>query len=106
MKMMNRGFYFLLTFCTVLFWSCEKNEVEMETHPEELGPYQSLADFYNQNDVDAQIFTIDPQQSATITSSNGLEIMIPGNSLYDTAGQHPFDSVTVILKEIYTLKDM
>jgi hypothetical protein len=89
MKKMNKSFYLLLAFCAALFYSCEKNSVEVESHPEELGPYESLADFYNQKGVEAQTFYIDPQQPSTITGSGGLQISIPGNSLYDAAGQHP-----------------
>ena len=106
MKMKNKNFYILLTFCTMLFCACEKNEVEVETHPEALGPYQSLADFYAQNDVASQDTIVDPTQPFSIIGAGGLEIQVPGNSLYDSNGQQATGLVTVTLKEIYTLKDM
>src|SRR5215207_3526050 len=105
-RKMYKLFRLLFLFITVLFTSCEKNTVEVETHPEEQGPYQSLADFYSAKDVEAQVSTIDPTQPFTVTGTGGLQIQIPGNSLFNDAGLQPTGLVTVTLKEIYGIKDM
>jgi len=106
MKKSNKIFFLVLTLCSVVLYACEKNTVEIEDHPEDSGPYQSLADFYSQKSVQEQVFTIDPQQQSVITGIKGTQIIIPGNSLYNDAGQQPTGSVTVTLKEIYSIKDM
>ena len=90
----------------VFFYSCEKNTVEIENHAEQQGPYQSLADFYDQKGTEAVIFTVNPQQLIHIETNSGMEIDIPANSLFAPNGQQPSGPVTVSMKEIYTIKDM
>lgn len=90
----------------LLFYSCEKNTVEIETHPGETGPYLSLADFYDQNETEDTVFIIDPQQPIQISGSNGIQISIPPNSLFDSNGQLPSGPVTVSMKEIHDVKSM
>jgi hypothetical protein len=106
MKKTPNAFLLLSFFCAVLFYSCEKNTVEIENNNDAQGPYQSLADFYNQRGTVAEVFTMDPTQFTVIIGALGIQIYIPANSLFDSLSHPPSGPVTCTLREIYNIKDM
>ncbi|MBI2967584.1 MAG: hypothetical protein HYY40_07205 [Bacteroidetes bacterium] len=68
--------------------------------------YQSLQEFFTQNDAPAQLFTINPALYNMVTGSKGGKIIIPANSLVDSLGNYPSGNVNIQYREIYSVKDM
>src|SRR6185295_8448811 len=85
--------------------SCKRDALESITE-QQTGQYSSMQDFYNQNGVQSQTFTINPDVDTIITGSQGTKIYLEHNSLYDETGNPPPGNVTVTLKEIYDIKNM
>lgn len=85
--------------------SCKRDALESITG-QQTGPYSSMQDFYNRNGVQPQISRIHPDIPNVITGDHGTRIYLQANTLFDASGNAPTDSVTVTLKEIYSIKDM
>jgi hypothetical protein len=108
MKAKNRSY--LRNIVTAFFFlavysSCKRDSLE-SINGQPTGPYASLEDFYRQNGVQEQTFTINPAIDNAITGDQGTVINLMANSLGDANGNIPAGNVTVTLKEIYSIKDM
>ena len=85
--------------------SCKKDELQADVIPS-LGNYQSLADFYAQHGAAEQVSYIDPEVNSIVTGDSLTLIGVYPYSLVDDNNIPATDTVKVILREIYNIKDM
>jgi hypothetical protein len=90
----------------LFFSSCKRDVLESVSEQITTGPYASLQDFYDQNGVQEQAFTINPTQPSTVVGAGGLQVVIPADALQDASGNSPAGNVTVTIKEIYDISNM
>ena len=98
---------FLITIACLLLvftFSCKKKQTE----PAETGTisYASMQDFYNQNGVPKQTFTINAVNGGTFVSAKGTTVNIPANAFKDSAGNLISGIINFEFKDIYKKSDM
>lgn len=68
--------------------------------------YASMQDFYAQNEVKPQFFTINAITGGNFTTSQGTTVTIPPYAFLTNTGDTVFTDVTIEFKDIYKKSDM
>ena len=103
----------IIVFTIVAFvigFSCKK-KTEPVPEPEPtptpiVDNYSSLQDFYNQNGVPLQTFTLNAVTGGTFVSNKSTTINIPANAFVDLSSNPVTGTVAIQFKDIYTKSDM
>jgi hypothetical protein len=98
------SFLSVLIVLTLVFSSCKKDK-KLENTPNNQ-KYNSVADFYKENCVKTQKYTVNGVTGGNFTTPNGTTVTIPANC-FVTAGNGPVTgNVTIHFKDIYSQSDM
>ena len=89
-----------LTF--IGFISCTKDVAFLH----EKGLYNSLSDFYSENGIPMQTYTIDNATGGNFTSPQGTFVSIPSNTFVDDNYNLISGNVTIEFKDLYKKSDM
>jgi hypothetical protein len=111
MKQYQKYLAFIAISCAatnILFSGCKKDTLtETPLATTAVGEnYASLADFFKQNEVQSQTFTIDATKGGTFTGAKGTVFTIPPYALLNSFGQPVNGNVKIEIKEIYDKSDM
>ena len=103
MKTTNRTIAILIAAST-FFATCQK---EKPTDPAVTGDsYSSLADFYSQNGVPMQVFSVNATTGGSFTTPKGTQVTIPANCFMDQQGNPVTGTVNIEFKDLYDKSDM
>ena len=93
---------------TIIITSCKKKEESISTvTPTNTGnSYSSLQDFYNQNGVQMQFYTVDASAGGMFVTPKGTTVTIPANAFTTQLGGPVSGIVTIEFKDIYGKNDM
>jgi hypothetical protein len=101
---MKAKFSWFLMLGIALIMSCKKKSTETPAPAEPI--YSSLSDFYSENGVPLQTFTIDATKGGSFTTSKGTIVNIPANAFVTQTNWPVTGSVTIQFKDIYKKSDM
>jgi len=68
--------------------------------------YTNTQDFFNQNYVEDQSFTLTAETGGTITGKKGTKINFPANAFQDYLGNQTSGQINITIKEIFKKNDM
>ena len=68
--------------------------------------YNTIQEFFENNGVETQDFTITAEDGGTVIGENGTEIIIPENAFTDSNGDPVTGDVDIMLKEIFSPSEM
>src|SRR4249919_1283250 len=95
----------ILFSCIVLFISCSKDKTYNAGNGN-ADHYTSMQDFYNDNGVKPQFFTVNAASGGSFTSLKGSVVTIPSYAFINSSGDTITGNVTIEFKDIYTKSDM
>ncbi|WP_435263955.1 hypothetical protein [Tenacibaculum sp. nBUS_03] len=94
----------LFTVLMITMISCsEDNSQEMEFNKVS---YNSIAEFFEENGVKPQVFTIQADEGGTIVGEEGTEITFPENAFKKSDGTIVNGEVTIKINEIFKASEM
>ncbi len=105
------GIITFIVIALVIGFSCKK-KTETLSDPEPpisstpVDNYSSLQDFYNQNGVQLQTFTLNAATGGTFVSNKSTTINIPANAFMDASLNTVTGIVAIEFKDIYKKSDM
>lgn len=109
MKTVNKTIT-LIAAASVMLATCKKETPETPVNPANPttggDSYSSLADFYSQNGVQTQTFSVNASVGGSFTSSKGSIVTIPANCFMDNIGNPVMGQVNIEFKDIYKKSDM
>lgn len=110
-KIITTSFIVAFTIISlVIGFSCRKKaEPTPEPEPTPSTPvdnFTSLTDFYSQNGVTMQTFTLNAASGGTFVSSKSTTINIPANAFIDLSSNPVTGTVAIQFKDIYSKSDM
>ena len=107
---MKKTFFKKLTQTTIAIFaimlatlSCKKDN-DTIIAPKEI--YTSVADFYKQNGVQSQNFTVNAATGGSFTTAKGTIIRVPANAFINNMGNLITGNVNIEFKDIYSKADM
>ena len=110
--MKTTKFLFLTLYVGLLLVSCTKdngldNDCDgLDNDCDGIVSYNTMTEFFSENGVQSQTFTINVEDGSVITGEKGTVITIPENAFEDNGGNAITGSVTVSVKEIFTASEM
>ncbi len=94
--------------CIITFAACKKDHVNSTIPPlsQETNNYSSVGDFFAQNAVPMQTFTIHGSTGGSFTTPQGTTVSIPANAFVNHNNVTVSGNVTIQFKDIYKKSDM
>ncbi|HTB05341.1 MAG TPA: hypothetical protein VK806_00210 [Bacteroidia bacterium] len=96
----------LLITGACLYVACNKDNTTPSNTQSTFSTYSSIQDFYAQNGVPMQSYSVNGSAGGHFTTPQGTIVTIPANSFIDKGGNPITGTVTIEFKDIYTKSDM
>jgi hypothetical protein len=87
----------------MVLFACKKKEKE-KVQPE-TGP-KNISEFFKQNEVRSQYFTVNSSSGGTVTGNKGTKISIPANAFKKSDGSAVAGNINIELKEVFKKSEM
>lgn len=108
-KRMNKKLFSAVIIATAIFCACNKKDNIVDLGPPAAPAthyYTSIKDFYQQNGVPVQVFTVNAAAGGTFTAAKGTKVTIPANAFVAQGGGSVSGNVTIEFREVYTKSEM